>query len=101
MKGVVVEIKIKEFTESGKKLGFIDFKVDCNLVGTKRSCIQYYFAMVGNIYGHNIKDELYKDFPPHTYTDTLLLSFLQSQAVKTNFRFYKVTEDFKMNGQLL
>ena len=80
---------------------FIDFKVDCNLVGTKRSCIQDCFAMVGNIYGHNLKDELYKDCPPHTYKYTLLLSVLQSQAVKTNFRFHKVTDEFEMNGQSL
>ena len=61
-----------------KKLGFIDFDVDCNLVGTKRSCIKDCFAMVVNLYGHNLKDELYKDCPPHTYKDTLLFSVLQS-----------------------
>ena len=38
--------------------------------------------MVGNIYGQNFKDELYKDFPPHKYKDTLLFSVLQSEAVK-------------------
>ena len=80
---------------------FIDFKVDCNLVGTKRSCIQDLFAMVGNIYGHNIKNELYKDFPPHKYKDTLFFSVLQIRAVKTHFRFYYVTDYFKMNGQML
>ena len=57
--------------------------------------------MVGNIYGQNLKDELYKDCPPHTYTDTLLLSVLQSRAVKIHFRFHKVTDELKMNGQPL
>ena len=96
-----MEIKLNEVTESGKKLGFIDIKVDCNLVGTKQSFIQYFVAMVVNIYCHNLKDDLYKYCPPHTYKDTLLFSVLQSQAVKTNFRFHKVTDEFKMNGQSL
>ena len=81
LKGVVIQITLKEGTESGKKLGFIDFDFYSNVVGTKRSCIHDCFAIVGNIYGRNFKDEIYNDCPPHTYKDTLLASVLQSNAV--------------------
>ena len=53
-----------------KKLGYIDFDLDSNVVGTKQSCIHDFFAMVGNIYGQNFKDDIYKDFPPHKYKYT-------------------------------
>ena len=57
--------------------------------------------MVGNIYGQHFKDEIYKDFPPHIYKDTLLFSVLQSKSVKKHFRFHNVTDGFKMDGKSL
>ena len=57
--------------------------------------------MVGNIYGKNFKDEIYKNCLPHKYKDTLPLSVLQSQDVKKNVWFHKVTDKFNINGQSL
>ena len=57
--------------------------------------------MVGNIHGKNFKDEIYKDFPPHTYKDTLLVSVLQSKAVCFFCCFHNVIDEFKMDGKSL
>ena len=59
------------FTKGGhrfrmKKFGSIDFEFDSKVVGNKPSCIHNCFAIVGNIYGQDFKDEIYKDCPPRT-----------------------------------
>ena len=84
-----------------EKIGFIDFEFDSKVAGNKRSFIHDCFAIVGNIYGQDLKDEIYKDFPPHTYNDTLLVSILQSKSVKQHFLFHNVTNEFKMDGKSL
>ena len=60
-----------DFTKGGhrfrnKTFGFLDFEFDSKVVGNKRSFIQDLFAIVCNIYGKDFKDEIYKEFPPHT-----------------------------------
>ena len=68
-----------------KKIEFLDFEFDSKVVGNKWSCIQDFFAIVGNIYGKDFKDEIYKDYQPRTYNDTGLFSVLQGKAVKKTF----------------
>ena len=96
-----MEILRKEGTDSGIKNGFLDFDFDSKVIGNKRSCIQDCFAIVGNIYGKDSKDEIYKDCPPRTYKDTILFSVLQSKVAETHFRFHNVTDEFKMNEKSL
>ena len=60
-----------DFTKGGhrfrhKKIGFLDFEFDSKVVGNKRSCIHNFFAIVGNIYVQDSRNEIYKDCPPHT-----------------------------------
>ena len=93
-----------DFTKGGhqfrhNKFGFLDFEFDSKVVGNKRSFIQDCFAIVGNIYGKDFKDEIYKDCSPRTYNDTGLFSVLQSKVVRKHFRFHNVTDEFKMDGK--
>ena len=52
------------FSSRRIRLGYIDLEVSQKQEGTKRSCLQDAFINAGFLFGKNIKEEMYKLFPP-------------------------------------
>ena len=52
------------FSSRRIRLGYIDLEVSQKQEGTKPSCLQDAIINAGFLFGKNIKEEMYKLFPP-------------------------------------
>ena len=73
------------FSSRRIRLGYIDLEVSQKQEGTKRSCLQDAFINAGFLFGKNIKEEMYKLFPPMEKKNACLEKIIKSPVITQNF----------------
>ena len=68
------------------RVGYIDLEVSQKQEGTKRSCLQDAFINAGFLFGKNIKEEMYKQFPPMEKKNASLKKIIDSPVITKNFQ---------------
>ena len=74
------------FSSRRIRLGYIDLEVSQKQEGTKRSCLQDAFINAGFLFGKNIKEEMYKLFPPMKKKNASLKKIINSPVITKNFQ---------------
>ena len=74
------------FSSRRIRLGYIDLEVSQKQEGTKPSCLQDAIINAGFLFGKNIKEEMYKLFPPMEKKNACLEKIINSPDITKNFQ---------------
>ena len=87
----------KEKDSKSKGAGYIDFKTD-KVFGRWRSCLQDTMANIGLLFGHDLKDMIYEQILPDTYTDTYWFDVVRNKKIIQFLRFETIKVEGRRGG---